>query len=382
MLCFLVNGEVVKVTVKAEKQYGLAIQLLRKQNGMTRLELTDKTGLVSGTLRRIERNEMTTERGLHLHELAEAFGVTVDDIEALANTVTQKDLDEYELVPVQKIQPFPKRESEDFNQRLKTILNSSSVSTLITDLRDLYGVTFEELSKRSGVVEPRLKKLESGEEEPRLDARVRLGKVFELRPDMFNTRHPYRNQAPILYKKIRACALALNLTPRQLADKALGSADYIKSLDDPFVVPNIQSIERLASAIGISPKTLGDTSLSVNETVEQISGPREATKKYVLDAWEADPDEAYPAVPGATEPPKSAPKTDQSETTNEVPTKTKSKPVKSTPTKTETNHPTKKLVEAQAINTMQTLFSFENFGEADYKELMDTFELLFQTAKK
>ena len=75
-----------------DSSLGTRISQLRQDRGWTQKELATKAGITQNHVSRIEKGRMTPRRGT-LKGLAEAFQVSVDDLEALA-TVPEKNIEE------------------------------------------------------------------------------------------------------------------------------------------------------------------------------------------------------------------------------------------------------------------------------------------------
>ena len=57
----MTNTEVLELTSRAPDQLGVAIQRIRKQQGMTQQELAEKAGVQQRTISKIENGQLNTE---------------------------------------------------------------------------------------------------------------------------------------------------------------------------------------------------------------------------------------------------------------------------------------------------------------------------------
>lgn len=279
--------------------------------------------------------------------------------------MTQEDIDNAtSVLPVTEVETLPHDQISNFEERFQSALKVKLVPQLISRMRKLYGLSVDELSKWTGIPAPKLKRIEDSKEAPRQDERNRLGRAFGIPNALLNTRNPYRIQGPALYEKIKACAIALDLTQKELVNKARSSLVTIENLQNPFYAPPIAIVEKFASALKTSPSVLGDPAYSPQEVVSRLPKPRPSTiREATWESWSEPPYDLSSAPPIPEENEAAYEKKEQIE----VP---------------QNNEPiTKKLMEARLITQAEDLFNLNNFDETDLEELITTFKLLYQIAK-
>ncbi|MEW6229017.1 MAG: helix-turn-helix transcriptional regulator [Bacillota bacterium] len=213
---------------------GERVRMLRKERGLTLVQLAAKAKLSYSYLSEIER------------------GTKNPSFETLTRLADALDLPRTELVEVSDDEVSP---SIGLGEKLRLA-------------REARGMTLREVAGDAGISASYLSEIERGNVYPTLSVLKRLSRVLQAPLSTFLS--PTERQG-ILGEKLRRLREKLDMTQAEVGTRAGVSAALIGQVELGRVSPSLKTINKIASALGVSPCYLVLDSEGIDELLPSMS---------------------------------------------------------------------------------------------------------------
>jgi transcriptional regulator with XRE-family HTH domain len=104
------------------KKLGSTLRARREQLGLSQRQLGQKTGIDDGTITRIEQGAFVAPRPDKLSRIADALGLSLADVFALADYAVPGDLPSFQPYLRHKYRDMPDEAVEDLNKAFERIV--------------------------------------------------------------------------------------------------------------------------------------------------------------------------------------------------------------------------------------------------------------------
>lgn len=167
----------------------------------------------------------------------------------------------------------PQDHAEEHNQAGVPGFRARLLGCELKRLRQETGLTLTELAKKAGLSPSFLSEIEGGKKSPSLATLDAIAGVLGVSRDSLVPPMGASLQAPGLPPRIRAARERLGLTQEQLAEKAGVSTGLIAQIEAGTTRPSLGTVERLSTALQVTPCHLLVDDPDVERIVSVLGAP-------------------------------------------------------------------------------------------------------------
>ena len=193
------------------------IREARKSLHMTQAELADKLEVNRATLSKYETGEIIPPLK-QLEKLADVLKISAEDL-------------------------------------LRRKVRASTIGDNIKHLRESHGMTQAELGQIAGVTDKAVSTWEADLKVPRMGAVQKMADYFQIPKSVILN----GDAAPTIGEKIRKTRIEKGMTQKQVAEKCDMADSAIRKYESGKVCPKIETLKRIAEALGADFYSLADT---------------------------------------------------------------------------------------------------------------------------
>ncbi len=282
------------------------IREARKSLHMTQVELADRLKVNRATISKYETGEILPSLK-QLERLTEVLGIPAEELltggdlmkfpsefpnieaERAKRNMTYEDFAEkmgvtrktvYSWlskgnIPQSKLEQMAQLFQCGTDYLLRRKVRASTIGENIKQLRESHGMTQTELGKIAGVTDKAVSTWEADTKVPRMEAVQRMADYFEIPKSIILD----GDVAPTIGEKIRKTRIEKGMTQKQVAEKCDMADSAIRKYESGKVCPKIETLKRMAEALGVDFYSLADTEEAPHPAGDPLRRIAEACEK-------------------------------------------------------------------------------------------------------
>ena len=232
---------------------------------MSQTELAEAIGVSTNLISRVENNLPTTDEKMHLDLFMKFYNLTREQLDELA-----LEADPDSPIPVHRkrkqshtVESLRNNDIPDFQARQADCLHQTTTGTILKTLRELYGLSLEELSARIEVPIATLEKYEQDAKELSKADLKTFTELYRIKASDLDARKSiYRISTEDFGKRIRYLLNHLHMTFATLNKETGIGNNTINKYEHNTMQPTMKVINKLSDFFHIPAPVLLDNRLS------------------------------------------------------------------------------------------------------------------------
>lgn len=227
--------------------YGGALRSLRIKKNMTQNDVAKALNLSNGTINRIEKDKNPSK---YLNRLSDLYETSIKEIELLAEQLPKEEGPAPLYVKVDSIIPLPV--IPEVTEKIQQGILSGTTGEKLTQLRELYNASYDDIQKSTGLSATLMKQLENDERRAVPAIIAQLATFYNIDISELNSNVLPQSAGPIVTQNVKAYSKKSGKKVMSILDEAKTSKATLNNYRLGKTNPSITKVKQLADAIGMT----------------------------------------------------------------------------------------------------------------------------------